>query len=129
MSKIKFTWSLTVGSQEAAIGDAGKVDTDAVTKAAVSVAEGSESPLDLEHEDLENIVLLVVKSSDYSGEVSVAGSAADAPEVALTGPLVLYGAAVGLLGDSLATLTVKNGNDDAAVEIELLVGRSLANPP
>lgn len=127
MAGIKLTWSLNIGSSDAAIADAGGLSVDALTKASVTVDGGADRALDLEHADLANLMLLAVRASRYDGTLSVKGPAGDDPEIALTGPLVLYGAAVGLLGGSLATLTVSNGGADAA-DVDLLIGRALANP-
>lgn len=127
MARIKLTWSLNIGSSDAAIADAGGLSVDALTKASVTVDAGADSALDLEHADLANLLLLAVRASRYDGTVSVKGPADSDPEIALTGPLVLHGAAVGLLGGGLATLTVGNAGTEAA-DVDLLIGRALANP-
>ena len=125
-------WSLSAGAVGGSIGDSGKLDVEATTAASVTVdaAVDTNTPtareLTFQLADVANIALLVVKASNYSGQVTLQAAGQDAPEVDMTGPLVLFGDGVTLFGDSLATLTITNADDTAAVDVEILLGRKLS---
>jgi hypothetical protein len=125
MADKKIAWSFNAGSTGGSIDAFGEVASESVTIAAVTVEAASNKALAFQLADISNLSFLVVKSSLYAEKVKVKPGGAGAKEVKLLGPLVLFGGAIGLLGPSLATLTVTN--DDAAipVDVEILIGRKL----
>lgn len=119
----KIAWSINAGSPGGSLDASGTVETDSVTTASVSIDAGAESELALDLSDLDKVDLLAVTASAYGETLTV--KAGDGEETPLHGPLVLFRGAIALLGDSLATLTVKN-DGDASVDLAILVARKLA---
>jgi hypothetical protein len=68
---------------------------------------------------------VAVKSSLYTGKVKVKATGTGATEFVMTGPVMLFGAAVSLLGPSLDTLTVKNEDATKSADIEILIACNL----
>ena len=119
-------WSFNAGSPGGSIDASGALPSDAVTVAAVTVDAGSNKALNLQLADLSKLSFIGLKSSLYQEKVKVKASGAGAKEIILSGPVILFGNAINLLGESLATLTVTNTDAANAADIEILIGSKLA---
>jgi len=89
------------------------------------VDPASNKALNIQLADVTKLSFLAVKSSLYGEKVKVKAAGNNAPEIALSGPLVMFGDAIGLLGTSLATLTVTNDDAATAAEVDILIGSTL----
>ncbi len=118
-------WSLTAGAPGGSMDGSGSLEVEALTTASVTVAKASSADLAFQLSDVAKVSFFALTSSSYEGDVKVKGPDQNDAEVALTGPLILFGAAVTLLSASLATLKVTNDHPDQAVEIEVLLGQKL----
>ncbi len=99
----------------------GSLDCDAVTSVTISIDANTNRSLDLQLSDVSNVIFLVIKSSLYDDKVKIKASGAGATEVALSGPFLLYGSAIALLGPSLETLTITNSDSTNPVSIDILI--------
>lgn len=115
-------WSLTAGgASSSGIGAAGTTTCDATVSVSVDLdAGGAERALTLQVDDVEKVVFLAISCDRLDGSVTVKATAAEAS--ALTGPIVLFGAAVGLFASDLTTLTVHNTSSETAATLSVLVG-------
>jgi hypothetical protein len=118
-------WSVNAGSPGGSIDASGSLALDAVTTVSVAIDAQSNEALDLQLADISKLSFLAITASAYDGTVKVAASGAGATEVALTGPLILFGASIGLLGSSLATLTLTNDAAASVAEVHILIGSKL----
>jgi hypothetical protein len=119
-------WSFNAGSAGGSLDASGTLDAEAVTVAGVTVEPASNRALNIQLADVSKLAFLAVKSSLYGDKVKVKAAGAGAKEIVLTGPLVMFGGAIGLLGASLATLTVTNDDAAARADIEILIGSKLS---
>lgn len=119
-------WSLNAGSPGGSVDASGSLEVDAVTIASTTLDPQASKALSLQLADIDKLGFLAVKSSLYAEKIKVKGAGAGAKEIKLTGPLVLFGGAVSLLGASLATLTITNDDAAASADIEILIGRKLS---
>jgi len=71
--------------------------------------------------DVSNVVFLAIKSSFYEDKVKIKASGTGATEVTLSGPVLLYGATIALLGPTLETLTITNSDATNPVDIDILI--------
>ena len=89
----------------------------------------AEVKVDLQPGAADKMVLMCVRSSLYAPEISVTASdgTADASPVVLSGPLILSGGAIALLGVAPKQLKFKNkgtaGDAKKKAQIEILVAR------
>jgi hypothetical protein len=124
MSEV-IAWSFNAGTPSGSIDNSGSFSSDAVVAASVTLDAAGTKALDLQMADLTKVKFVAVKSSLYNGKVTIKASGTGATEIALTGPVVLFGAAVALLGPSLDTLTVKNTDAGTSADIEILIACNL----
>lgn len=116
-------WSFNAGSSAASVGSTGTIDVDAVTGASVVVAKGGKVDLALQLERIDKLKFVYIAADNYSGKIKIKAGAAD--EIGLEGPVILFGAAIGLLGTSFATLGVTNGGAEPA-HVEIMIGGQLS---
>lgn len=121
----KMAWSINAGSSSGGIDASGSFDTESVMAASVTIDGASNKALALQLEVVAKLNFFALKSSLYDGKVTIKAGGAGAKDIVLHGPLVLFGAAVGLLGASLATLTVTNADATKPADIEILIGHKL----
>lgn len=117
------SWSFSAGSAAGSLDTFGKLDIDAITAASIVVDPGADVDLSLQLANIDKLKLLAVSTGRYDGKVKVKGAGS---EVALAGPLILFGGGIALLGASIATLSVKNEDATQAAEVEILIGGELA---
>lgn len=98
-------WSFSAGdSAGAGLSASGTLDAGAVTTAAATVEADDSVDLALQLDDIARVALLVVTCSRYDGSVSLAGGGS--PALAMTGPIVAFGAAAQRIAASLQTVTL-----------------------
>jgi hypothetical protein len=118
------SWSFNAaGSSGGTCKDNGKVAVDAILTAhrTVAKAPAAAEGLKLQLDTPAKVAFLAITSSANDGTVKIK---ATGTEVAMKGPLILYGDAIGLFATDLTTLTVKNTGTEAA-ELSILVGLNL----
>ena len=118
-------WSFNAGSAGGSLDASGSIDAEAVTVAGVTVDPASNRALNIQLADVSKLAFLAIKSSLYGDKVKVKAAGSGAKEITLTGPVVMFGGAIALLGPSLATLTVTNDDTAAKADIEILIGSKL----
>ena len=118
-------WNFSAGGQSAGISQNGQFEGDSVTRATASVEDGSPAALDLQLADVTGVLMLAITASRYDGSVTIEGTGPGSPAIALTGPVIAFGAAVARIADDLTTLTctVAGGADPA--EVTILIARDL----
>ncbi|RWE40347.1 hypothetical protein [Mesorhizobium sp.] len=116
-------WSFNAGSSAASVGSTGTLDVEAVTGASIAVAKGAKVSLALQLEHIDKLKFVYIAADSYSGKIKIKAGAAD--EIGLEGPVILFGAAIGLLGPSFATLSVTNGGAEPA-NVEIMIGGQLS---
>jgi hypothetical protein len=100
-------WSISVGdASSAGVTGSGVLEAGAVTTASATIDAGANQTLNLQLADVTRVELLVVTCNRYDGSVTVQGGNAGDPALALTGPIVAFGAAAGRLASSLGTVIV-----------------------
>jgi hypothetical protein len=100
-------WSISVGDAlGAGLTGSGSLEVGAVTTASGSVDAGANQALALQFDDVARVALLVVTCNRYDGSVTVRGGDAGDPTLALTGPIVAFGAIAQRLAASLGTVTI-----------------------
>jgi hypothetical protein len=121
----KFSWSFSGGTPSGAgANNGGSVEVDAITSAGVTLAKASaDRELALQIDDVEKLEFFILTSSLNDGSVDV--KADTATRTAITGPLILYGAAIKLFAGDLQTLTLKNASATDAADITILMGFKL----
>ena len=132
-------WSFNAGSSAASVGSTGTLDVEAVTGASIAVAKGAKVELALQLEHIDKLKFVYIAADSYSGKIKIKAGAADEIGLAVIAttftliagaggsPLavVLFGAAIGLLGPSFATLSVTNGGAEPA-NVEIMIGGQLS---
>lgn len=118
-------WNLSAGGGSAGISGTGQFSCDALTRATASAEDGTPVAMDLQLSDVSNIQLMAITASRYDGTVSVQSEGADAPSLAMTGPIVAFGSSVAQLTPNLNTLTVTVGAGADPAEVEILIARDL----
>ncbi|MEM9305175.1 MAG: hypothetical protein AAGE01_23900 [Pseudomonadota bacterium] len=116
------TWSLTAGGTSGSgIQASGQTQGDALVSVSIDLDAGSASrDLALQVEDVSKVGFLAIASDLQDGKVTVKADGANA--TALTGPILLFGNAVGLFAGDLTTLTVHNTSADKAASLTVLIG-------
>jgi len=120
----KLTWSFSAGSASGALNTTGSTEVEAVFNATVDLDANmaNASTLALQIDDVAKVKLLAISSSLNDGKVEVKGSGS---AIALTGPMVLYGAAVALFATDLSTIKVQNKSASVPASLTILVGLAL----
>jgi hypothetical protein len=121
-------WSISVGDAfGAGLTGSGSLEVGAVTSASASVDPGANQALALQFDDVTRVQLLVVTCNRYDGSVTVRGGDAADPTLALTGPIVAFGAIAQRLAASLGTVTIAAAPAPAAPAIvAFFIGTTLA---
>ncbi|QQS11593.1 MAG: hypothetical protein IPK81_18775 [Rhodospirillales bacterium] len=89
------------------ISDSAAFATSAVTSVAnFTVAMGATAQIDLQLGDLAQVRAFALRCNVMNGSVSVKGSGAAAAAFKITGPVILFGEAIGVVFGSLAYLMV-----------------------
>lgn len=121
----KISWSLNAGAPGGSVDNNGSIDCDAVTNIVISIDANTNKALDLQLADVSNIVFLAIKASFYDKKIKVKASGTGATEITLSGPVMLFGTAVALLGPSLETLTITNADTTNAVDVTILIATTV----
>lgn len=119
------SWSLTAGGTAGSrIQTSGVLEGEGIVSVSVELDAGSTArDLTLQVDDVARVALLAISCNLIDGTVTVQ---ADGPSaIALTGPMLLFGAAVGLFAGDLTTLTVHNTSPDRAAKLTVLIGLSV----
>ena len=123
----KFFWSFG-GNSAAGVGiaDGSTIEVDAITTAEVQLvkAMAADRDLALQIDDVDKLAFFVLTSSLTDGSVEV--KADTATRTKLTGPIILFGAAIKLFAGDLSTLSLKNLSATDTADIRILVGSTLA---
>jgi hypothetical protein len=122
----KFFWSFG-GNSQAGVGiaDGSSLEVDAITTADVQLAKNSgDRDLALQIGDVDKLAFFILTSSLTDGSVEV--KADTATRTKLTGPIILFGAAIKLFAGSLDTITLKNSSTADAADIRILMGSKLS---
>lgn len=120
----KLSWNLKVGSASGgSVSDTGSANVEGVFYAPAELPAGGDPvAMDIQLGNIDKLDVLLISSTVYDGKLEVK---ADGPKaVKLTGPLALFGSAIGLFATSLETLTLQNKSDQDAT-VEILIGRRL----
>ncbi len=120
-------WNFSAGGQSAGVNGSGQFQADSVTRASAHVEAGTPVELDLQLADVSGVMLLSVTANRYDGTVSVQGTGAGSPSIALTGPVVAFGAAVARISDDLTTLTCTVADGEDPADLEILIARDLTD--
>lgn len=120
-------WSFSAGGQSAGVSLSGTLESDALTRATARAEAGTPAVLALQIADVADIRLLAVTANRYDGSISVAGADAGDPTIALTGPIVAFGAAVARHAANLGTLTVTVAGGADPADVEILIARDLTS--
>jgi hypothetical protein len=100
-------WSISAGDATGAgVTANGSIAADAVTTAATTLDAGTNKALALQIDDVTKVAMFTVTCTRYDGSISLKGGDAADPTLALTGPLVAFGAAAHRLVASLGTVTI-----------------------
>lgn len=104
---MQLAWSMSLGGASGSnIAASGVVQADAVLTASSTLDPGTNHDLALQMDDVDRVVAVALTASRYDGSVSVKGGNANDPVLALSGPILAFGAAARRLAASLGTLTV-----------------------
>jgi len=116
------TWSLTAGGASGSnIQASGVSKGDGIVSVSVELDAGSAArALTLQVDDVDKVAFLAISCDLVDGKVTVQADGASA--TALTGPMLLFGAAVKLFAGDLTTLTVQNTSTDKAAKLTVLIG-------
>ncbi|MEM8796311.1 MAG: hypothetical protein AAGE61_12150 [Pseudomonadota bacterium] len=116
------SWSLNAGGTSGnAIQAAGTTSGEAIVSVSVDLDAGSaERALTLQVDDVSKVTFLAISSTLLDGKVTVKADGANA--IALTGPILLFGAGVQLFASDLTTLTVHNTSATDPAALSVLVG-------
>lgn len=96
----------------------GKIDVDAVLTARRAVKKGPAVAMGLQFDDLSKARFFALTSTAYDAKIAVTSDDGDIP---LTGPLLLYGAAIKLFRNDLTSVTITS-TFDKEVEITVMIG-------
>jgi hypothetical protein len=119
------TWSVAAGSaSSSAINSAGSTQGDATVSVSLKLDAAAAAPrvLALQVDDVTKVTFLAISSSLYDGTVEVKGTGA---ALKLTGPILLFGAAVALFANDLSALTVQNKSPTKSADFSVLIGMTL----
>ena len=116
------SWSLTAGGSINAAGTLGCEATVTVSLI-LDAAQQNARDLVLQIDDVSKVQFLSISSSLSDATIKVTPK--DGTEMALTGPVLLFGDAVKLFADDLGTLSVQNTSPDKNCEFTVLVGMVL----
>lgn len=122
----KLSWSFSAGSSSgSAVNVSGETAVDAVVSASVTLdaAMAAARELTLQVDDVDRVLFLAISSSLIDGKVEVEPVGGTA--MAVTGPLILYGAAVKLFAADLSTIKVQNKAVATAATLTILIGLKL----
>lgn len=116
------SWSVTAGGTSgSSIIAAGASKGDAIVSVSVDIDAGApERTLKLQVDTVDNVAFFALASDLLDGSVTV--QADTATVTAVTGPMLLFGAAVKLLAGDLSTVKVKNNHADKLAKVNILVG-------
>ncbi|HEY0013038.1 MAG TPA: hypothetical protein VGB79_09320 [Allosphingosinicella sp.] len=123
----KLFWSFGGNSSGGAgIDSGGVVEVDAVTIAEVQLVKNmnADRELALQIGDVGKLAILVLTSSVNDGSVEV--QADTATRTKLTGPIILFGAAIKLFAGSLDKISLKNLSTTNVADIRILMGSKLS---
>jgi hypothetical protein len=119
------SWSLTAGGASGAgVNAAGQTAGDATVSASLTLeAQTDPRDLALQIDDVAKVTFLAISSTLTDGSVGVRAGPGDF--TALTGPILLFGGAVGLFAADLSTLTVQNTSATDTADLTVLIGLTL----
>ena len=120
------SWSFTTASSSGAgVASSGSLTVDGTASASVQLdaAKAAASPLTLQFDQVDRIAFLGIVPSLTDGSVEVQGDGAAATK--LTGPLMLFGAAVKLFTGDLTTLKAQNTHATKTATLSVLIGLKL----
>jgi hypothetical protein len=120
------SWAFTAASSSGAgIASGGSLAADGTTSASVQLdaAMASAAALTLQLDDVDRIAFLGIVPSLTDGSVEVQADGGSATK--LTGPLMLFGAAVKLFAGDLTTLKAQNRHATKAATLSVLLGLKL----
>ena len=123
----KMSWSFTAASSAGSgVSSSGAFDTDATASSTVTLDAAMVSATDLTFQlnEVSRITLLAIVPSLTDGSIEIQADGSSA--TALTGPMVLFGAAVGLFAGDLTTLRVQNKHVDKKATLSVLMGLKLS---
>jgi hypothetical protein len=120
------SWTYSADNSGGGINASGSTIVDAVISASVDLdaAMAQKKDLALQVDDVSKVAFLVIASSLYDGKVEIQATGTN--PTALAGPLILYGAAVGLFASDLTTLKVQNKSAQTAATLSILIGLTVA---
>lgn len=122
----KLFWSFGGNSSGGAgIDSGGAMDVDAITIAEVQLVKNmtADRELALQIGDVGKLALLVLTSSLNDGSVEIETDTGTRTK--LTGPIILFGAAIKLFAGSLDKISLKNLSTSDAADIRILMGSKL----
>ena len=122
----RISWSSSVASDGGArVSGRGNIviDTATTVTATLDPAMVTAEALDLQVADPSGVAVLAIFSDIMDGSVTVEATLGSA--TALTGPLVLFGAAVTMFASDLTTLNVQNNHATDEATVEILIGRTV----
>lgn len=125
MSEV-ISWSVAAGSASSSgVNSAGSTEGDATISVSLTLDADAASARDLslQVDDVSKVTFLAITSSLNDGSVEVKGTGANA--IPLTGPILLFGAAVPLFSTDLTTLSVQNKSPDKEADLSILIGLTL----
>jgi len=116
------TWSLTAGGTAGSSIQASGVSAgDGIVSVSVDLdANGNARDLTLQVDNVDKVTFLAISSDLIDGKVTVKADGASA--TALTGPVLLFGAAVKLFAGDLTKLTVQNTSPTKPAKLSVLIG-------
>ena len=113
------TFASTAGAKLTSDGETPVGATLVASSVSLDPAMGVPRGIRLQLDSVDDVAFLAIRSSLLDGSVEV--QAGGAPTT-LTGPLVLFGDAVGLFTGDLTTLQATNTHADQGAELSVLVG-------
>ena len=119
------SWALNIsGTAGSPIQSTGQSSGEGIVSISVDLdASSAERTLDVQVDDMDRVAFLALSSSLTDGKVTVQ---ADGPDpIALTGPILLVGAAAKLFAGDLSTLKVHNTSAADASTVKVLIGLTL----
>lgn len=119
-------WSVTAGNASSSgINAAGSTAGDATVSVSLTLDPAAAAPRDLalQVDDVSKVTFLAIATDLNDGTVEVKGTGAAA--IPLTGPVMLFGAAVPLFSTDLTTLSVQNKSPDKEADLSVLIGLTL----
>lgn len=119
-------WVFSADNSGGGINTSGTTAADAVISASIDLdaAMATKKDLALQVDDVSKVAFVVIASTLYDGKVEIQATGTN--PTAMTGPLILYGAAVGLFASDLTTLKVQNKSTITAAKLSILIGLHVA---